>query len=186
MTLIARRVSRPRLGAASGELVAVPVLHVQCGLWQLGFDPGRFDGLWGPVTQSALERWYAWWRSRQTEPGPAPEYRHPPVNRSGDMQIPEQWAEIVAASERGPCRLEPRGAHRAPPVEEPAPLAPPPIVVGPGGEPEPERPRGMTTVSTAKTPWVALGLLALGVGALAYISRKRLEDRQVFFMPPPK
>ncbi len=178
MPIIARRVSMPAL-SSFGALVAVDVLTVQCGLWQLGFDPGRFDGLWGPMTEGALDRWYAWWRSTQRDDPGVPEYESPPRNRGGVVRMPEAWASIAAAAERGPCNRERRGQHRSPPVPEPQPLAPPPVVVGPSGEPEPERPINITTQTESSgmgaVPLV-VGVLAIGAIAAAIAFTRRDDD----------
>lgn len=180
MTLIVRR--PPRAFQGFGELVAVDVLQVQCGLWQLGFDPGRFDGLWGPVTENALNRWYAWWRSRQVS-APPPEYFPPAVNRGGQVRMPEEWAEIAAAALRGPCAREPRGAHRAPPVPEPRPLAPPPVVVGPDG-PAPERPQPVRASAGGGLPWGWMIVGAALLGATYFAMQEREGDWRSMAPPP--
>jgi hypothetical protein len=158
--------------ASFGELVPIDVLTLQCGLWQLGFDAGRFDGLWGPMTAGALDRWYLWWRSRQVS-APEPVYEHPAPNRGGAVRIPEQWAELAAAAMRGPCSRQRRGAHREPPVPEPRPLAPPVVIVGPDGEPSIERPQPVQRGGAIKLPtwaWVVGGVLL--VGGVVYAFKK--------------
>jgi len=180
MTIVARR--SPNFSQSFGALVPVDVLSIQCGLWQLGFDPGRFDGLWGPMTEGALNRWYAWWRSRQVS-APEPVYEHPPVNRGGAVRIPEEWTEIPAAALRGRCAREPRGAHQPPPVPEPQPLAPPSVIVGPDGAPEPDAPRPVVRAGAGKGAplgWLLAGGLLIGAAAY-YARRDRADD---FRMPP--
>ena len=85
------------------------------------------------------------------------------------------WGGIAAASLRGPCYVERRGPHQPPPIPEPQPLAPPPVVVGPSGEPEPERPvpiRQWTAGGTSsKVGWIVAGSAV--VAGLIYLGTRQ-------------